>query len=66
MDMAMLKGGKIVGLLGLILMVSSITLRLVGHFTIGGIGIGTIFLFSIGAVSASCFIQLCFLTAGRR
>lgn len=47
-----------VGLLGVLLMVVSVTARVAGHFTLFHFHLVTLLLAGIGAVSVGCFLLL--------
>jgi hypothetical protein len=59
MNALLLKGGQLVGLLGILMMVVSVSARLAGHYTLFRFHLVTLFLVSIGAVSVGCFLLLC-------
>ena len=63
----LLRGGKLAGLIGILLIVVSVAARLAGKFTLGGFASGTLMLAGIGAVSVGCFLLLWLLVErGRR
>ena len=58
MNALMGRGGQLVGLLGIVLMVLSAAARLTGRFALGDFQIGTLLLASVGAVSGGCLLLL--------
>lgn len=58
MDALLVRGGQLVGLLGIVLMFVSAAARLAGHFWIGGFQTGTLMQAGIGAVILGCFLLL--------
>jgi hypothetical protein len=58
MNALALMGGRLIGLLGVLLMAVSVAARLAGNFTLGGFATGTLMLAGIAAVSAGCFLLL--------
>ena len=58
MDALLLGGGRLVGSLGIVLMVVAAVGRLMGRFWFGGFQIGTLMLAGIGAVVVGCFLLL--------
>jgi len=58
MNAVVLRGGQLIGLLGILLMVVSVAARLAGNFRLGGFATGTLMLAGIGAVSVGCFLLL--------
>jgi hypothetical protein len=65
MNIALLRAGQLVGLVGLMLMAVSVAARLGGNFTLGGFATGTLLLAGIGGVTAGCFFVLLWLAADR-
>ncbi len=66
MQQWLLRGGQLVGLIGILLMAVGVLARLAGYFHIGGFATGTLMLAGIGAVSVGCFLLLWLLAQGRR
>jgi hypothetical protein len=67
MNMILCRGGQLIGILGVVLMVVTVIARLAGNFTLGGVATGTLFLAAIGAVSMGCFLMLWLVVeSGRR
>jgi hypothetical protein len=58
MNALLLRGGQLVGLLGVLLMVVSVAARVAGHFTLFHFHLVTLLLAGIGAVSVGCFLLL--------
>lgn len=58
MNRFVLLGGRFIGLLGILMMATSVVGRLAGNFTLGGFETGTLLLAGIGAVSVGCFLFL--------
>jgi len=58
MNSILLRGGKLAGLVGILLIVLSVAARLAGKFTLGGFATGTLMLAGVGAVSVGCFLLL--------
>jgi hypothetical protein len=58
MNSVLLRGGQLIGLLGILLMLVSVYARLAGKFTFGGYQTGTLLLAGIGAVVVGCFLLL--------
>ena len=58
MNSTLLACGKLIGILGVLLMVGSVAARLLGHWTVGNFATGTLMLAGIGAVSVACFLLL--------
>jgi hypothetical protein len=57
--------GLVAGAFGVILMVVSTVARLLGRFSLGGVGTGTLFLAGVGAVATGCFFLLWVLSERR-
>ncbi len=57
--------GLLAGAFGVVLMVVSTVARLLGRFSLGGVGTGTLFLAGVGAVAAGCFFLLWVLSERR-
>jgi hypothetical protein len=66
MDQLMLTGGRIVGLLGLLLAAVAVVSRLMGLYTLGGFQSVTLLMAGMAALLAGCFALLWALTAQRR
>ena len=64
MDELMLNGGRLVGVLGAILIAIAGAARVAGQFWIGGYQVGTLMTAGIAAVSLGCF-ALMWVIAGR-
>ena len=58
MNALLLRGGQLVGLLGVLMLVISVAARLAGHFTLFHFQLVTLMLAGIGAVSVGCFLLL--------
>lgn len=58
MGTLLLRGGQLIGLLGIVLMVTSAVARVQGMYELGGYAAGTLMVGSIGAVSVGCFLLL--------
>jgi hypothetical protein len=58
MNNLLLRGGQLVGVLGIVLMAVSVGARLAGKFTLGSYASGTLLLGGIGAVVVACFLLL--------
>jgi len=58
MNAVLLKGGQIVGALGILVMLISVLARVAGSYTLGGYATATLLLAGIGAVSVGCFLLL--------
>jgi len=58
MNAMLLNGGRLVGVLGVLLMLVGIIARLAGHYTLGGLATVTLLLAGIAAVSVACFLML--------
>ncbi len=54
----LLRGGQLIGLLGILLMGVSVASRLTGRFWLGEFQTGTLMVAGIGAVSVACFLLL--------
>jgi len=61
MNSVLHRGGQLIGLLGILLMLVSDFARFAGHFTFGGYQTGTLLLAGIGAVVVGCFLLLWFV-----
>lgn len=66
MKTLLVRGGRLIGFIGLLSMLFSIAARLAGNYTLGSFGTGTLMLGGIGGVSAGCFLQLCAFTEPQR
>jgi len=66
MNEALLRGGQLVGLVGILMMLGAVAGRLTGHFTLGNFQTGTLMLAGIGAVSVGCFLLLWRVASDRR
>ncbi len=64
MKAILLRGGQLIGLLGIVLIAVSVAARLAGRFYLGNFQAGTLMLAGIGAVSVGCFV-LVWLIADR-
>lgn len=58
MNELLFRGGQLVGLVGVLLMVVGVIARLAGMYSVGGFAAGTLMLAGIGAVSVGCFLLL--------
>ncbi len=58
MNAVLYNGGRLAGVIGLLLMAISIVGRLAGNFTLGSFATGTLMLAGIGAVCAGAFLLL--------
>jgi hypothetical protein len=58
MNTILLRGGQLVGVLGILLMALSVAGRLAGRWALGDFQVGTFMLAGIGAVSVGCFLLL--------
>ena len=58
MNTILLRGGQVIGVLGLLLMAFSVTVRLSGRFVIGGFETGSLLQAGIATVAAGCFLLL--------
>ncbi len=58
MNATLLRGGQLIGLLGVLLMLVSVAARLGGRFNFGGYQTGTLLIAGIGAVVVGCFLLL--------
>jgi hypothetical protein len=58
MNTVLLQGGRLFGLLGILVMTVSAAARLTHNFTLGGFQTGTLLMAGIGAVSVGCFSLL--------
>jgi len=58
MNTVLLRGGQLIGLLGILLMLVSVYARFAGKFTFGGYQTGTLLLAGMGAVVVGCFFLL--------
>jgi hypothetical protein len=65
MDVLLLRGGQLAGVLGLLMMVVAVAARLAGRYSLGGYATGTLMLAGIGALAAGCFLLLWLLAARR-
>jgi hypothetical protein len=61
MNALLLRGGQLVGLLGILVMVVSVAARLAGHYTLFRFQLVTLLLAGIGVVSVGCFLLLWFV-----
>lgn len=52
------RGGQLIGLLGLLLMVFAVVARLAGHFLVGGFQTGTLMMAGVAAVVVGSFLLL--------
>lgn len=66
MDQLMLNGGRVLGLVGLLLAAFAVVSRLMGHYVIGGFQSVTLLMAGMAALLAGCFGLLWALTAQRR
>ncbi|MGE5336850.1 MAG: hypothetical protein ACM3PU_03420 [Gemmatimonadota bacterium] len=58
MNATVFRGGQLIGLLGILLMLVSVAARLGGRFNLGGYQTGTLLIAGIGAVVVGCFLLL--------
>jgi hypothetical protein len=58
MNTVLVQGGRLIGLLGILVMAVSVVARLAHNFTLGGFATGTLLLAGIGAVTVGCFLLL--------
>jgi hypothetical protein len=65
MDVVLRRGGQLIGLLGLLLMLVSGVARVSGLFWLGGMATGTLMIAGIAGAVAGCFLLLWFI-ADRR
>ena len=63
MDTLTLLIGRLVGSLGIVLVVVAVATRALGHFWLGGLQTGTLLLAGIGATAVGAFLLLVVLTA---
>lgn len=61
METILLRGGKLAGLAGILMIVVSVVARLAGNYSLGGFGTGTLMLAGIGVVTVGCFLLLWFV-----
>ena len=64
MDVLLLRGGQISGLVGLVLIAVAVAGRLAGRYMLGGYSTGSLMIGGIGAICIGCFLLL-LLLAGR-
>ncbi len=64
MNTALLRGGQLIGLCGMFLMLDSVAMRLLGFYAVGVFQTGTLLLAGIAAVVVACFMLL-LVIAGR-
>jgi hypothetical protein len=65
MDQLMLNGGRVVGLLGALLMAFAVVVRRMGHYMIGGFQTVTLLMAGMAALRFGCFGLLWALTMRR-
>ena len=58
MNSLLLRGGQLVGAVGVLLMTVAVIVRLGGRYTLSGYETGTLLLGGIGAVVVGCFLLL--------
>jgi hypothetical protein len=66
MDQLILTGGRLIGVVGLLLSAFAVVVRVLGHYAIGGFQAATLLAGGMGALLAGCFALLWVLTAQRR
>ena len=58
--------GRLLGVVGFVLMVVAVVLRLTGAYWLGGFQVGTLLLGGTAVLVAGCFLLLLVLTSGDR
>ena len=66
MDQLMLNGGRVAGLVGLLLVAVAVVARLMGMYVIGGFQAATLLMAGMGALLVGCFALLWVLADSRR
>jgi len=66
MDQLMLNGGRVAGLVGLLLVAVAVVARLMGMYVIGGFQAATLLMAGMGALLVGCFALLWVLAGSRR
>jgi uncharacterized membrane protein len=66
MDQLMLNGGRVLGLIGLLVAAFAVVARLMGYYVVGGFQAATLLAGGMGVLLAGCFALLWVLTAERR
>ena len=63
MNSLLLAAGRLIGVLGLVIMLVAVVVRVTGAYWLGGFQVGTLLLGGAGATVAGCFALLLALTS---